>query len=62
MLKHEELSNLTAAHLQKLSEDVNQVMVKNGVVSEASGCRTECSITIGSDGKPVYSCKVVCDL
>ena len=28
---------------------------------EASNCRTECSVSIGPDGKPVVTCKVVCD-
>lgn len=50
--------------LSKLSNDVHKSMVENGFASD--GCHTVCTttVTIGSDGKPVYSvsCQLVCDL
>ena len=47
--------------LQSLSSDVHAQFEKNGLVPAATNCRTECGISIGPDGKPVYTCKLVCD-
>lgn len=50
--------------LSKLSDDVHKSMVTNGFAADS--CRTVCetTVTIGPDGKPVYSvsCRLVCDL
>jgi hypothetical protein len=54
------LASTTQADMKKLSDEVHKIMVQNGYATAAK-CRTECSISIGSDGKPVTTCKVVCD-
>ena len=48
------------ADLKKLSDEVHKTMVAQGY-AEAESCRTECSVSVGPDGKPVVTCRVVCD-
>jgi hypothetical protein len=51
----------TKDHLTKLSDDVHQAMVANGAAPAGANCRTVCSVSIGPDGRPVYTCSLVCD-
>lgn len=49
----------TRDDMKKLSEEVHKTMVANGFGS-GSNCHTECSVSVGSDGKPVVTCRLVC--
>lgn len=47
--------------LEKISAEVHQVFLNNGVSTYGMNCHTECSISIGPDGKPYYQCKLICE-
>lgn len=49
----------------RLNETVDQIskaMTEKAIELGAipNSCHTECSISIGPDGKPVYTCRVIC--
>lgn len=48
--------------LDKLSQSIHKTFIEHDNSIQASNCRTECSASIGSDGKSVITCKLVCDL
>ena len=54
------LASSTQTEMKKLSDEVHNVMVANGYAN-ATNCHTQCSVSIGSDGKPVTTCTVICD-
>ncbi|WP_144030191.1 hypothetical protein [Burkholderia sp. AU16741] len=56
----QQIQKQTQDKLAALSADVHEAFVNNGVVPLDADCHTECSVTIGPDGKPVYQCKLVC--
>ncbi len=45
--------------LAQISEAMTKAAQDAGAIP--MGCHNECSVSIGPDGKPVYTCKVVCD-
>jgi hypothetical protein len=55
--------NFEQSKLEQSVAKVSEAMTKAARDAGAipNDCRTECSISIGPDGKPVYTCRVVCD-
>lgn len=56
------LTSAAHADMQNLSMNVHQVMEQAGYASPDAACRTECSVSIGADGKPVVTCRLICDM
>ncbi|MNR38001.1 hypothetical protein D3C85_1560700 [compost metagenome] len=50
----------TQEKLAAISKDVHAAFLKHEAVPLDMDCRTECSVSIGPDGKPVYQCRLVC--
>jgi len=51
--------DISQFELEKLSQSVHKTFIEHD--PSLQSCRTVCGITIGPDGKPVYTCRIECD-
>jgi hypothetical protein len=55
-----EMLTSTKTSLARLAAAMDDALKQQELVPLDWNCHTECSVSIGPDGQPVYSCRLVC--